>query len=477
LLSMTRPVPPTRGRFTLAVAAMVALALSFAACGRSRPPNVVLVVVDSLRADALGPQGSQPSVSPRIDRLAAEGLRFERAIAPASWNLPSLSSLVTSTYPWVHGQGAPGSAQADVATLAEAYSRAGYRTGAFAEVTWPLLERGFGVFQNTAGSDVFGDPRGNSAARTFTAALDWVRKDQSQPFFLLVHTYEVHSYFLGKPAHHAFAQKEMPGYRGPFRDWGIHDLSRPAGPQVIEALMKANPDDLAYVRALYRGAVAELDAEVGRFADALAKDGLDERTVVVLTSTNGEGFRPDLGRVHHGGRLQDDVLHVPLFLRWPGRLEPGASSALVGTLDVAPTVLRLTGLPAEPLFAGRPLVAADTSFLSRFRGPRFRARDLSQQPVIAEEATFRILPSGQREAATAPELALYLEWGAIIADGDKVQLYDLKADPGQEKDLAAERPDVAKALRDQLQRLTAGAGRGGPNAAQLEQLRSLGYVQ
>jgi arylsulfatase A-like enzyme len=466
-----------RRRFTPIAAAVAALAVPFAACSRSRPPNVVLIVVDSLRADALGPQGSQPSVSPRIDRLAAEGLRFERAIAPASWNLPSLSSLVTSTYPWVHGQGAPASAQADVATLAEACSRAGYRTGAFAEVTWPLLERGFGSFQNTAGSDLFGDPRGNSAARTFGAALDWMRKDESQPFFLLVHTYEVHSYFLGKPADHAFAQKEMPGYQGPFREWGIRDFSKPAGPQVVEALMKATPDDLAYVRALYRGAVAELDAEVGRFADALAKDGLDGRTVVVLTSTNGEGFRPDLGRVHHGGRLQDDVLHVPLFLRWPGHVAPGASGALVGTLDLAPTVLRLAGLPDEPLFAGRPLVAADTSLLSRFHGPRFHVRDLPQQPLVAEEATFRMLPSGQREAAKAPELALYSEWAALIADGDRLQLYDLKADPGQEKDLAAERPEVTKALGEQLQRLTAGAGRGGPNAAQLEQLRSLGYVQ
>jgi arylsulfatase A-like enzyme len=468
-----------RRRLALVATAVPALALALAACGRSRPPSVVVLVVDSLRADALGPQGTQPSASPRIDRLAAEGLRFERAIAPASWNLPSLSSLVTSAHPWVHGQGAPASGEADLATLAEAFSRSGYRTAAFAEVAWPLLERGFGVFENTAGPDLFGDPRGNSAAKTLGAALAWVRKDEPQPFFLLVHTYEVHSYFLGKPAHHAFAQKELPAYQGPFREWGVRDLSKPAGPQVIEALMKANADDVAYVRALYRGAVAELDAEVGRFADALAGAGLDGRTVVALTSTNGEGFRPDLARVHHGGRLHDDVLRVPLLLSWPGQLGPGASSALVGTLDVAPTLVRLAGLPDEPLFAGRSLVAAETSVLSRIRGPHFRLAALPERPTIAEEATFRVLPSGQREAATAPQLALYLEWAALIADGDKAELYDLKADPAQEKDLATERPEVTTALREQLKRLTAGAGRAGagPDAAQLEQLRSLGYVQ
>lgn len=463
----------------LALLFLAALALSLSACGGSRPPNVVLVVVDSLRADALGPREGEPSVSPRIDRLAADGLRFERTVAPASWNLPSLTSLVTSTYPWVHGQGAPAAGTADLTTLAEAFSRAGYRTAGFSEVAWPLLERGFGSFENTAGGDLFGDPRGNSAAKTLAAALEWAREDDGQPFFLLVHTYEVHSYFLGKPAHHAFAQKALPAYQGPFREWGIRDLARPAGPQVVEALLGASAEDVAYVRALYRGAVAELDAEVGRFADGLATAGLDGRTVVVLTSTNGEGFRPDLKRVHHGGRLHDDVLHVPLFFRWPGHLAPGASRALVGTLDVAPTLVRLAGLPEEPRFAGRSLVAPDASFLSRFRGPRFVARELPARPVVAQEALFRTLPSGAREPATTPQLALYLEWASLVTDGSAAALYDLKADPGQEKDLAAARPDVVDALRGQLQRVAQGAGRAGsgPDAAQLEQLRSLGYVQ
>jgi arylsulfatase A-like enzyme len=326
---------------------------------------------------------------------------------------------------------------------------------------------------------LFGDPRGNSAVKTLGAALTWVRKDGSRPFFLLVHTYEVHSYFLGKPAHHAFARRELPTCERPFREWRIRDLTKPAGPQVIDALLGASEDDVAYVCELYRGALAELDAEIGRFAEGLAGAGLDGRTVIALTSTNGEGFRPDRKRVHHGGRLHDDVLDVPLFLRWPGRLLPGVSGALVSTLDVAPTLVRLAGLAAEPRFAGRSLVAADTSFLSNFRGPRFLLRTLPSQPAVAQEATFRILPSGRSETATAPQLALYSEWLSLIADGDRVELYDLKADPRQEKDLAAQHPDVTASLREQLRRLAEGAGRAGsgPDAAQLEQLRSLGYVQ
>jgi arylsulfatase A-like enzyme len=464
-------------RLALLLLALMALVPPLVDCGGPRPPNVVLIVADSLRADALGPRGSLPSASPRIDRLAAEGLRLERAIAPASWNLPSLSSLVTSTYPWIHGQGAPAPGEADLATVAEAFARAGYRTAGFGEAAWPLLERGFETFENTAGPDLFGAPRANSAAKTLGRALAWIREDGARPFFVLVHTYEVHSYFLGKPAHRAFAAREMPAYRGPFREWGVTDLTKPAGSQVIDALMTATPDDVAWVRSLYRGALAELDAEIGRFADGLAGAGLDGRTVLAFTSTNGEGFRPDLRRVHHGGRLHDDVLRVPLFLRWPGRLPPGASNALVSTLDVAPTLLRLAGLPDEPRFAGRALASAEASLLSRLRGPRFLPPTLPPQPVLAQEAVFRILPSGRREPASAPQLALYSEWASLVADGERAELYDLKADPGQETDLAAERPDVAASLRDQLRRLAEGAGRAGPDAAQLEQLRSLGYVQ
>ncbi len=150
-------------------AVVAAAAFFVAGCGGPDRPNVVLIVVDSLRADALGSYGNEPTPSPAIDHLAAEGVRFERAVAPASWNLPSVSSLVTSTQPWVHGQGAPSSGAREVTTLAESFSAAGYRTAAFTEVAWPLLQRGFGTFQNTAFKDTFGSPDANSAARTLQA--------------------------------------------------------------------------------------------------------------------------------------------------------------------------------------------------------------------------------------------------------------------------------------------------------------------
>jgi uncharacterized sulfatase len=464
-------------RLVLHAVAVAGAALSVVGCGGGgERPNVVLIVVDSLRADALG---GGPSASPAIDRLAEEGVRFERAVAPASWNLPSVSSLITSTPPWVHGQGAPASGAGEITTLAETFAAAGYRTGAFTEMAWPLLQRGFETFQNTAFKHTFGDPESNSAAPTLQAALEWAQQDDSKPFFLVVHTYEVHSYFLGKPRHHERARAEHPAYEGPFREWAIRDLSQPAGPQVIEALLQANDDDLAYVRSLYRGAVAEVDAEVGRFVEGLQESDLDDATVLALTSSNGEGFRPDLKRVHHGGRLHHDLLHVPLIVRWPGHLEPAANSSLVATLDVAPTLVELAGLPEQPLFAGRPLVAPVGGLLASLRGPRFHAPKLSKEPVVAQEAAFRILPSGEREAATEPQYALYLDWVTFIDSGDQAELYDLKDDPEQEADRSGEHVKGVEGLRKQVHRIAEGSGldAAAPDAEQLEQLRSLGYVQ
>jgi arylsulfatase A-like enzyme len=461
-------------------AAVAAVTLPMLGCGGGgTQPNVVLIVVDSLRADALGAYGAEPRVSPAIDRLAAEGLRFDRAVASASWNLPSVSSLVTSAPPWVHGQGAPATGTAEIATLAETFSAAGYRTGAFTEMAWPLLQRGFDTFQNTAFKHTFGDPEANSAARTLQAALEWAREDDTKPFFLLIHTYEVHSYFLGKPRHHQRARADQPGYDGPFREWAVRDLSQPAGPQVIAALLEAEAEDLAYVRSLYRGAVAELDAEVGRFVAGLGESGLYGRTVVTLTSSNGEGFRPDLKRVHHGGRLHHDLLHVPLIVGWPGHLEPSVEKALVATLDVAPTLVSLAGLPEEPRFTGRSLVAPESGLFSSFRGPRFQVPKLEKRDLVAQEAAFRTLASGERERATTPQLALYSDWVILIDDGDSAELYDLKADPEQVADLSADYADGVERLRQKVHRIAEkGADHSaGPDAEQLEQLRSLGYVQ
>jgi len=483
-----RPSPhyamPSRsaaGRAALAATLAVTLTpcLALTDCGgRAARPNVVLIVVDSLRADALGCYGAQHSASPNLDRLAGEGVRFERAIAQAGWNLPSLSSLVTSLPPSEHGQGAAAQPQADAATLAEALSRGGYRTAAFSEVSWPLLQRGFESFTNTAGPHLYGDPQASNATTTFDAALEWIRGGGQNPFFALIHTYEVHSYFMGKPYAHEFARRENPSYRGRFLEWGIRDTATPVGPRVIEALLSADAQDLAYVQSLYRGALAAVDGEIGRLVESLKKQKLDGNTVVVVTSPNGEGFRPDLKRVHHGGRLHDDLLHVPLIVSWPGHAGPASVRALVESLDVAPTTLALAGLEPEPRFEGQPLLEARTGLWARLSGPRFVPAAEARQTAFAEESAMRVAADGRRETAARRQAALYAGWVKLIDAGDHVELYDLKADPAEERDQAPSHGEAVAALRADLGKVTSGSAVAASNDSEVhDQLRSLGYVQ
>jgi hypothetical protein len=146
---------------------------------------------------------------------------------------------------------------------------------------------------------------------------------------------------------------------------------------------------------------------------------------------------------------------------------------------VAPTLVELAGLPEQPLFTGRPVVAPEGGLGSLFHGPRFHAPKLTKEPIVAEEAAFRILPSGEREPATGPQYALYLDWVTFIDSGDHTELYDLKDDPEQEVDRSGEHVKGVKGLRKQVRRIaeSTGADADAPDAEQLEQLRSLGYVQ
>ncbi|MBN2369150.1 MAG: sulfatase [Vicinamibacteria bacterium] len=445
---------------------------------RPSPPNLVLVVVDSLRADALGCYGAERSASPNIDRIAAEGLRYERVVAQAPWNVPSISSLITSSYPHEHGQGVSAGAAADVTTLAEALAKRGYTTAAFIEAkSWPLLERGFGRIEKTASPSLLGDPQNNLAVRTVEAAQSWIPEPGQGPFFVLIHTYETYSYFMGKPAHRAFAKRERPEYSGRFFDWGIRDEDAAFGPRVIEALLDASAEDAAFVKSVYRGAISETDAAVGRLDAFLKKKKLDGDTVLVVTSSHGEGFRPDLKRVHHGGRLHDDLLRVPLVIRWPGRIEPRVERSIVAAIDVAPTLLALAGGDQEG-FRGRALLTLPESAWPFFGKRRFKAVDQPSRSIMTEESAMRVLPSGERESASVRQIAVYSEGVKLIDNGETVELYDLKIDPSEERNVAADHQDAVAALCSQIESFRQDSVRTPSTSDErvVDMLESLGYL-
>ncbi len=314
-----------------------------AARAGGRPPNVVVYLVDTLRADHLGLYGYGRPTSPVVDRWAAGGIVFEQAYAPSSWTRPSVVSLLSGLDPIRHGvedrlDVIPG----DIRLLSEQLRSSGYTT--FAAVTNPNVlpewgfDQGFDVFEDL-------DPHGHGARAD--AVSDWVLRRlpelaARQPFLLYLHLIDPHSPYDPPP---------------PF------DERFPRSP--------ALPPSLSIGR--YDGEIAFVDTEFGRMLDSFGQHGLADDTLVVFLSDHGEELM-DHGNVGHGFTLFEEVVRVPLVMRLPHAAHAGTRiDARVSLIDVFPTILGLLGLPPAPDVDGRdlgPLLAGEA------RPSGLEARDL-----------------------------------------------------------------------------------------------------
>ena len=309
---------------------------------------MILYVADTLRADALGCYGNEAGPSPELDALAAEGLLFENAFAPSSWTRASMASLLTGTHPRVHGAEDRDQALGDEARLlSEVLRDEGYATCLV--TTNPNIGRFFRFDQAFDTFVELYDRREAGKVRTrelvTTAdvvtdrALEWIA-DAPRPFLLVLLAIDPHSPYEPPPAFDRFGD--------------------PAASEVDGRPPAINRNDLSAadrerIRSLYHGEVAFNDAEVGRLVRALREDGTLDRSVFLFTSDHGEEFweRGDRG---HGKTLHDEVLRVPLLLRYPPRVVPGRRGDLVGTVDVAPTLLELAGARGRLAGDGRSLL-------------------------------------------------------------------------------------------------------------------------
>ena len=279
----------------------------------SEPPNVLLISVDTLRADHLGCYGAQAVETPAIDRLAGEGVRFQNAYSPVPLTLPAHWTIHTGIEPWRHGVLDNGMVlrESPATTLAERFSRAGYETAAFV-AAFVLnrafgLDRGFGHYDDGPSSDAELDQLFHSTApadERVGRALHWLRQPRSRPFFLWLHLYDPHS---------------------PYEP-----------PSAFRKLYAERP---------YDGEIAFVDTQIARLLAALESSRESARTLVVLLSDHGESLG-EHGELTHGMLLYDATLQVPLIFRLPSRLPAGTVRPDAVTLaDVAPTVLALAGLP------------------------------------------------------------------------------------------------------------------------------------
>lgn len=414
-----------------ALACALALAWAGSGCGREaagRIDNVLLISIDTCRADYLSSYGSRRAATPHIDLLAAEGVRFERAISPVPLTLPAHASLLTGTTPPFHGVRANATYRLapQNLTLAEILAGHGFATGAV--VSAFVLDSRFGLDQGFAHYDdsfeapiaagVIDQRRGDEVTRRASA---WLAENGRAPFFLFLHYYDPHTpYDAPEPFASEFA------------------------------------DDP------YAAEIAYVDYVVGQVIDELKRLELYETTLIVLTADHGE-MLGEHGEATHGWFVYESAIRVPLIVRAPG-VAPATVVDLAGLIDVVPTVCGLLGIPLPAEVQGVDL----SPLLRGTRGPR-EPRELYCESL---EPT---------QYGCNPLLGL-VGWRFKYIETTRPELYDLEGDPGESRDLHADTADraaelaerLAAQIRDSVRQLPAAAPALDPEARR--RIEALGYL-
>jgi arylsulfatase A-like enzyme len=477
----------TRDRTLLLPGAGALLALAVA-CAAPARPSVVLITIDTLRADHLGCYGYGRPTTPHIDALAKESLLFERAYTTLPRTTQSVASILTGRYPKSHGaRGLFARLPATNLTLAEVLHERGYATAAVVSNTFLRPGQGF-----EQGFDTYDNPEDRwdaDAAMAITAgAVRWLDgRGERGPFFLWVHYLDPHwRYTPPAPWDRAFD----PGFKEPFTLYDDLDRNRVTKGQVIFGGV-LTPRQVEHVAALYDGEIVASDAAVGVLLDRLAR--VAPPLVVVLTSDHGESLGDHGYRFAHGEYLYESSLRVPLLVRAPGAVAAGTrATGLAENVDVAPTILRLLGVDAMQGVEGRPLLLAQDAAGAPARfapapGRSFTHAESDFQLIHPENPRYYVRgPAGRWTSASDGRYKLIL----IPRAGDELlEMYDLERDPAEARDLSGE-PALAeirgRLLREVKQYSDYGAGPPGAGASPAEpesispeeraRLRSLGYV-
>lgn len=511
---------PVGRRLSPALLALFAIASLSGGCGRSRPPNVILVSIDTLRPDHLGCYGYEPPTSPHIDRLAADGVRFADVHSTTSWTLPAHMSLLTGLPDALH-RVVWDRVQLDPrrTLLAERFREHGYATAGFHG--GPYLHRSFGFDR---GFDLYEDCGELSSAAGLLPDLDaaaaakvlarmeteshrirtadtiqaraeaFLEEHAAEPFFLFLHHWDTH-YDFNAPRE--YVDLFAPHYRG--------NLSMDGFIRNPEIRADMNPADYRYLLACYDAEIRWVDHHIGRLLDRLEELALLDNTYVVLTSDHGEQF------FEHGGKghridLYDEVLRIPLVIRGPGIRKGLVVPSHARLFDVMPTLLELCDLPPVADVFGVSLVPL-------LEGER--PAELLDLPIIAELTDLTPLPDPERPGELLPQdrFVRHVAVGRgglklieatphaydprlpVSFDGEALGeplrgLFDLKRDPGERQDLLAGDPGAAQRMLELLELVDRGlearaAGMrwtGGPAAIDLDpevmrMLAEIGYLK
>ncbi len=312
--------------------------------------NVLLVLIDTLRADKLRPYAPESRVqTPQLMRFVERATIFERAHSQENWTKPSVATLLTSLMPWEHGATQYESVlRRDIDLLPEVLQEHGFVTASFICNGFVSDRFGFGQGWNSYRNYI---REGRRTRSQFVAAdvLEWLDgRPQDQPFFLYVHTIDPHVPY--RPPREILSMYGDPDYRGPV------NFSRDATllENVKLGRVRLRQRDRDHLQALYDGEISYHDRHFGSILEGLEARGLSDDTMVVITSDHGEEFW-DHGSVGHGHSVYEELLHVPLFVRLPGNAPRRIDSA-AGLVDIMPTILEALGLPVPEDLSGRSLL-------------------------------------------------------------------------------------------------------------------------
>jgi choline-sulfatase len=405
-------------------------------------PNVVLITIDTARADAMGFLGSKDGVTPNLDRLARQSIVFSRAYAQVPLTTPSHATILTGTYPQFNHLNDLGTSLAkNIPYLPDILRQRGYRTAAIVgsqvldprSAAVPGFERGFDTYDADFHSRQPGEDRYHSVERRASVVIDhamaWLKQRPGGPFFLWVHLYDPHDPYDPPP-----------------------------------------PFNTRYAANPYHGELAYSDFAIGKLLTRLRAQALFDGTLIAVVADHGEAFG-EHGERSHGFFLYDETVHVPLLIKLPRQYSAGTRiESRARLVDLAPTILLAVGIKIPGAMQGEPLLR------------------LTKQGLVARQSANPSYAPPAYSETDYPHRAF--GWSALYAwragkylyiDAPQPELYDESADPAQVHNLAVISKAVADTMASQLQefrRNTSGAKTTGPelNSEQLEQLQALGYV-
>jgi len=441
-------------------------------CSEKAPekPNVLLIIVDTLRADHIGCYGGRKGVSPSLDKLASQGVQFMNAYSTAPWTQPAVASILTSLYPTEHGVVKLfDTLSSGNNTFAERLQRVGYLTGAI--ISHKFIGSKFGFSQ---GFDYFNErnARGHQAITSQEVtrdAIQWLANNKDRSFFLMLHYFDPHYVYQH---HQEF--NYIKGYQGSLKPGENIEALRDKRKLMTKA-------DVRFLQDLYDEEISYTDKQIGVLMDYLAEAGLKEKTLIVFTADHGEEFMTH-GWIGHTRTLYEELVHVPLIFSYPRWFRTSRVESQVSIIDILPTVLDLLGVPYDD---------ADLSGISLGKNLNYIEASNKGHPIFFEVSFGNVDGREDLEAKgeTAFKKAVLENQWKLIHDEitDQLEIYNIAEDPAETKNLIDSVPHIRTHLESYLKAwshlLKNSKNRHeqqrtiSPSDKELEELKALGYIQ